>query len=1144
MPHSPVKPQFERLLTALFAVWVCLAAQTSWAQARPEGPGYAVVGGEAVGSLCPGETRRVELTLENTGGRTWDPKSKDRLAYHWRDDAGELVVRDGWRTELPEVIAPGEQVSVDAKLTAPKDPGRYQLVWRMLREGDDWYPEGPATPVVVLGTGTPLAWSIEPFELPDIQARGEASAVVTVTNEGCAPWTPETLDRLSYRWFAPDGTTKRGEGPRTSFDSVVRPGESATVDLRILGPQNPGRYVLRVAPVRERVAWFGDPTGGDADARAEVRNAALQWAWVSAAVPGDVAAGDTVTVDVELRNTGTERWDPERGDRLSYHWVRDGTRLRREGRRTVLTSVVEPGESLRIPVTVVAPDEPGPVQLSIEPLRERVAWFGPPVESALPKDGPVLDVAPPAFVWTQLGVRTPKFPLAGRDTEFTLVVRNDGSRAWDPKLGDRASYKVLDTQGNRVARGRRTRLPRRIEPGEVVALSVSFDTPREPGDYRIAFGLVREHVRWFESDAKPVPLRIIRRSSLWFFTAGLMLLGWLAAARHGSRWADAIGWPVWTVVCVALLTELFADLARLQVFPSGTLTTLSIAAGVGAVVAFVPWRRQPIVAVFFIAVLSLVAWVDLAYAAFFGSLAPLTAVAAIHHLADAKATVGSTIRADHVWLVVPPLSALAIGWTRKAPEGASVKSRRWTAVTLALLGVYAVINLTNSVRGSLGVRIFSEAHNAQRFGYVGAHAFQAMRLLRDLGAPPLTDQERADTFAQLQALQAAAPAEGRGIAAGSNLVVLQVEALQQWVVDAEIDGVPVMPFLSQAHENALAYDRIYDQTLQGRTSDAEYLVLGSGHALPEGALSFLRADNEFRTIVHALTDRGYASYSAHPYQRGFWNRSVLHPAYGFARSDFQAELGRGPKSGWGLADGPFLERFDQRLAKLPEPFIAFGITLSLHHPYKHFPKALAEIDVGELQGTWVGNYVQAMNHFDRSLAAWLSDMEARGQLEHTVVVVYGDHVTGMDLNDDVAKLAGVPDERFTQMRMHRVPAFIWVPAEGMRGRRSMVGGQIDLGVTALHLLGVDPPASAVGTPLVGDGPGFAALPTGGAVDGERMLVRRGGATPTKGACIDPSEPGGAPRAACDALEQRALEQLDLARRVLDHDLYRDAEAAR
>ncbi len=1143
-----MRRQIDRLLAALVAAWVAMVCLTASADLR-EGPAYALVEHATPKALCPGETQRVEVTVENTGGRTWRKASGERLSYHWRDASGAVVTWDGRRADLEADVEPGAQQTLTAKVTAPTEPGRYQLVWRMLREGDDWFPEakGSVAWVDVRGQGPPLAWSVEPFELPEISARGEARVDLTVTNEGCAAWSGATADRLSYRWLSPDGKTKRGEGLRTSFDAEVLPGASATVSLRLTGPNTPGRYLLRVAPVRERVAWMAAPVKGTADVHVEVRDAALQWAWTAAEIPDDVATGDAFEVAVQVRNTGTRTWDPALGDRLSYHWVRDGVRLDGEGRRTLLPRRVEPGESVLLRVAAVAPDEPGEVQFSLEPLRERIAWFGEPAESAFPRGGPTLDVASPPFVWRQLGVRVPKVPMAGRPTEFLLVVRNEGSRTWDPALGDRASYEVLDPSGTRVARGRRTDLPRRIEPGETVQLRVSFDTPREPGDYQIKFGLLREHVRWFEGETSLVPLRIVRRSSLWGVLALWVLAGWMLAMRSPRYrpWAVAAAWPAWVAVSTAVLTELFADLAQLQLFADGTPVALSVSAGLGAAVACVPRRWQARVSIPLVGLLSLVAWIDLAYANFFGSLAPLTAVAAIHHLVDAKATVGSTLRPAHAWLVAPWLSALVVHRADarsddRVPRRVSV----WIAALLVLLGGHAALTLITVARGSLGTRVFSEAHNARRFGYVGAHAFQALRLLRDWRAGPLSDEARAQVFARLDAVRASRPDEGHAVAQGANVVILQVEALQQWAVDAEVGGEAVMPFLSQAHSQALAYDRIYDQTSQGRTSDAEYLVLGSGHAMSEGALSFLRADNEFRTIVHALLDRGYASYSAHPYQRGFWNRSVLHPAYGFESSDFQAELGRGTRAGWGLADGPFLERFGERIAALPEPFVAFGITLSLHHPYESFPSSLATLEVGDLKGSWVANYLQAMRHFDASLQAWFADMQARGLLEHTVVLVYGDHVTGMPLDATVAELANETDDRYARMRMHRVPAFLWVPGSELKGRRSMVGGQIDLGVTALHVLGVEAPAAAVGTPLFGEGPGFAALPTGGAVGPQHMLVRRGPTTPTEGACVDPLSAKGLERETCDPLEARALEQLELARRILDHDLHRAAEQAR
>lgn len=1138
-------------ISALVWVWLLgLLCAPRWVQAAGiEGPAYEVAEHATPSRLCPKETRRIRIRLENTGGRAWDPAQGDRLSYHWLREDGTTHKHDGRRTDLREVVSTGDTVELSAKITAPQDAGRYRLVWRMLREGEAWFPtsEGASVDVEVRGREPALAWALtSAAAVPQLAAKAQGHMEVTVRNTGCSTWSAASEDRMSYRWFSADGRTKVADGKRTPFERDVPPGEGATVDLKLAGPPTPGRYTLRLSPVRERVGWQGDPTEGEAAFAVEVRDAAFQWSWQTVQLPeDDMASGDTVKIEVSISNTGTSAWDPDEGDRLSYHWMRDGVRVPREGRRSPLPHRVEPGQSLTTAVTVVAPDEAGTYALQIEPLRERVAWYGPPSQSNLPAGGPTIEVQPPAFVWSLLGLRAPSFPFAGHQTAYTVVVRNEGSRAWEPT--DRVSYEILAPDGvTHVAHGRRTRLERRVEPGERVRLDVAFDTPRTPGHYVVRFGVLRENVRWFVGTAKPVQLHVVRRSTLWIGAVlSILLIG--VVWRPSTRWQpriDALAWPLWTLLSVALLTEIVADLTHFQLFAGREWIVLSVAAMPSVLIALLRPRAQPWLAFFVVALLALVALIDLSYAAFFGGLAPLTAVRAVHHLLDAEATVGTTLRPAFAWLLAPPLSFVLVllASRHRAPGNARTRRRRWAVALACLLGTLpASYTLTTAVRSTLGVRVFSEAHNAQRFGYLGAHLFQALRLLRDLGAGPLNAQERAAVWASLAAHHKRTPVEGHGVAPGSNLVILQVEALQDWVVHAQIEGQPVMPFLASADRDALAFS-VYDQTAQGRTSDAEYLVLGSGHALREGALSFLRADNQFRTLVHALADEGYATYSAHPYQRAFWNRSVLHPAYGFERSDFRDDLGRGPKIGWGLADGPFLQRFGERIAALPQPFVAFGITLSLHHPYESFPPRLATLEVGELQGTWVGNYLQAMRHFDDALAQWFADLDAAGLRENTVVLVYGDHVTGMDTDDVVAQLASERTTRHVDARMHRIPAFLW--AGQLHGRSDLVGGQIDLGPTALHVLGIDPPMSFVGTPLLEQGPGFAAFPNGGGATEDRMLIRRGPDVPVKGLCVELPSERVRDRADCDALEVRVGDQLQLARRILDHDLYRDAEAQR
>jgi hypothetical protein len=62
-----------------------------------------------------------------------------RLAYHWRRPGGELLVRDGRRTELPLPVAPGLRVEVEQFFDAPTEPGRYALEIEPVFEYVAWF---------------------------------------------------------------------------------------------------------------------------------------------------------------------------------------------------------------------------------------------------------------------------------------------------------------------------------------------------------------------------------------------------------------------------------------------------------------------------------------------------------------------------------------------------------------------------------------------------------------------------------------------------------------------------------------------------------------------------------------------------------------------------------------------------------------------------------------------------------------------------------------------------------------------------------------------------------------------------------------------------------------------------------------------
>nr|WP_255216248.1 LTA synthase family protein [Pseudenhygromyxa sp. WMMC2535] len=454
-----------------------------------------------------------------------------------------------------------------------------------------------------------------------------------------------------------------------------------------------------------------------------------------------------------------------------------------------------------------------------------------------------------------------------------------------------------------------------------------------------------------------------------------------------------------------------------------------------------------------------------------------------------------------------------------------------------------------------------------RFGYVNAHLFDLARSLRErsrrgraLDAEALAAVEAELERSANAASEAAAIAEHHpsrprpfGAAAGDNLLLIQVEAAQSWVIGLEVRGQEITPFLNRLRGSADWYPYFVDQTNQGKTSDAEYAVLNSQHPLGEGAVCFLRADNHFHSLAHVLSETaGYTTLSAHPYKRGFWNRAVLHPRYGFERSLFRRELGEGTTTGWGLADGPFFARILPELEALPQPWFAFLITLSLHHPYEHWPRSLEALDLGRLEGTRVGNYLEAMHYFDRSLAELLAGLEDAGLLDHTLVALYGDHDARFELDayPEVVELAsgGATWDPALFHRLERVPAFVRLPEHarkrGAGGAVEVVGGHIDLAPTLLHHLGVERPHDFIGRPLLpgSEDQDFAAYPDASAYGPARMFVAEGPGIPREGGCFGfgPAAEDAAshPRSECEDLAERSATQLSVSRQIVDHDLAR------
>ena len=310
-------------------------------------------------------------------------------------------------------------------------------------------------------------------------------------------------------------------------------------------------------------------------------------------------------------------------------------------------------------------------------------------------------------------------------------------------------------------------------------------------------------------------------------------------------------------------------------------------------------------------------------------------------------------------------------------------------------------------------QMFRARSVVEQLGPFGYHAYDTWNYLRGTWLRrPATAAQVDEALAWLRE-RAPLRAGGAGFAAarGKNLIVVQVESLQDFVVDFTVGGQEVMPHLRRWTGDSLRFTNVTDQTSEGRTSDAEFTTLTSLLPLDHGAVAFRFPGNHYAALPRVLTEHGYATLSAVAFEPGFWNRQVMHPAYGFQRSLFEPDFQMTEQIGWGLNDHDFLQQMVPRLEQLPRPFAAWLITLSLHHPFESFPDAHKVLKLGALEGTSFGNYLHTMRFFDQALEDFKAALARDGLLDSSMLVVFGDHDAGFARDASLARTIGIGDGR-------------------------------------------------------------------------------------------------------------------------------------
>ena len=98
---------------------------------------------------------------------------------------------------------------------------------------------------------------ISPTASLTLQPRQELKVPVRIANPGLEVWASAGRYpvNISYRWYERDRYLPI-EGARTALPAPLGPNEAVDAEVRVLAPDRPGNFVLRISLVQEGVEWF------------------------------------------------------------------------------------------------------------------------------------------------------------------------------------------------------------------------------------------------------------------------------------------------------------------------------------------------------------------------------------------------------------------------------------------------------------------------------------------------------------------------------------------------------------------------------------------------------------------------------------------------------------------------------------------------------------------------------------------------------------------------------------------------------------------------------------------------------------------------------------------------------------------------
>ncbi|MCD2348177.1 LTA synthase family protein [Clostridium guangxiense] len=377
---------------------------------------------------------------------------------------------------------------------------------------------------------------------------------------------------------------------------------------------------------------------------------------------------------------------------------------------------------------------------------------------------------------------------------------------------------------------------------------------------------------------------------------------------------------------------------------------------------------------------------------------------------------------------------------------------------VAILYIPTCINVFHNYTYSYWVdKRWNPIYTMQRISPIGYHVYDAVDFFKDLQPEKLKAKDKNDIKKWYKDNEENLPDNKySGMFKGKNLIVLQLESLENFVINEKINGQEITPNLNKLLKNSIYFSNYHENVNLGVSSDADLMTNASVYPVRKGSTFFRFPDNEYNSLPIIMKKYNYSTMAIHPDKAMYWNwMPALTAMGGFDSRIDSSHFNEYEKINLGISDGAYFKQVEPMLSKEKQPFYDFIVTLTSHSPFV-LPDKYKELKMSKaFNDSKIGGYMQCVHYTDKQLGEFFDKLQKDGILKNSVVAIYGDH-TGVHkyFQDEIPKTPGVQDWMVDDEL--KIPLIIYDGSGKMQGEeKTVTGGQIDLMPTVLYLMGAD-----------------------------------------------------------------------------------------